>query len=58
MTIKEFEQSLLNCLNRMNNDKIKKNKYAIKDDYGIIIDGQSYWIPPAIGFHRFRLKKK
>lgn len=47
MTIKEFEQSLLNCLNRMNNDKIKKNKYAIKDDYGITIDGQSYWIPPV-----------
>ena len=52
MTIKEFEQSLLNCLNRMNNDKIKKNKYAIEDDYGITIDGQSYWIPPV------SLKKK
>lgn len=41
MTIKEFEQSLLNCLNRMNNDKIK-NKYEIEGDYGITIYGQSY----------------
>lgn len=46
MTIKEFEQSLLNCLNRMNNDKIK-NKYEIEGAYGITIDGQSYWIPPV-----------
>lgn len=44
MTIKEFEQSLLNCLNRMNNDKIK-NKYEIEGAYGITIYGQSYWIP-------------
>lgn len=41
MTITEFEQSLLNCLNRMNNDKIK-NKYEIEGTYGIAIDGQSY----------------
>ena len=30
MTIKEFEQSLLNCLNRMNNDKIKKTNMRLK----------------------------
>lgn len=44
MTAKEFEQSLLDCLNRMSNDKINeiKNKYEIEDDYGITIDRQSY----------------
>lgn len=49
MTAKEFEQTLLERLNTMSDDEINKikNEYNTEGDYGITIDGQSYWIPPV-----------
>lgn len=49
MTAKEFEKRLLSGLNRLSKQDINeiKNEYNNKGDYGITIDGQSYWIPPV-----------
>lgn len=49
MTAKEFEKGLLLGLNHLSKQDINeiKKEYDDEGDYGITIDGQSYWIPPV-----------
>lgn len=46
MNVKDFEKRLLTGLNKLNKQDIEKirNKYNSEGDYGITLDGISYWI--------------